>query len=67
VRRHRAPRSDRTDLLSRPPSVAADPNEGWASLIVDRVAQLRTLADLLRDGLLSREEFERQKAKVFES
>jgi hypothetical protein len=39
---------------------------GWAALIVDPTEQLSVLAELLLRGLLSREEFEHEKAKVIE-
>jgi hypothetical protein len=39
---------------------------GWASPFLDPVEQLEALADLCARGLLSREEFEREKAKVLD-
>jgi hypothetical protein len=57
-------RSRRPDLLVRPPCTARDLELGWAALFVDPVEQLDELAELFGRGLLSREEFERQKAKV---
>jgi Short C-terminal domain len=57
-------RKGRTDLLVRPPCTARDLERGWAALFVDPVEQLDQLAQLYRRGLLSREEFEAQKAKV---
>jgi hypothetical protein len=41
-------------------------DEGWVAVLVDQAAQLGTLADLLGRGLLTQEEFERQKSKVLE-
>jgi hypothetical protein len=57
-------RNRRTDLLARPPCSARDLSRGWPVLFVDPVDQLNELADLVSRGLLSPEEFERQKAKV---
>jgi hypothetical protein len=57
-------RGHRTDLLARPPSGVFDPAAGWAALIVDPVAQLEELADLVERDLLSSAEFERLKARV---
>jgi putative oligomerization/nucleic acid binding protein len=53
-----------TDLLARPPCGRREIESGWAALIVDPVSQLAELAQLFTRGLLSSEEFERQKAKV---
>jgi len=52
------------DLLARPPCGARGFEHGWAALAVDPAAQIRALAELLKAGLLSEEEFERQKAKA---
>jgi Short C-terminal domain len=57
-------RSRPTDLLARPPCTAHDVESAWTASYVDPVAQLQELADLRARGLLSRDEFERQKAKV---
>lgn len=51
-------------LLAGPP--ARDRGEDWMSWIVDRGEQLEELADLYAKGLLSAEEFERQRARVLE-
>ena len=59
-------RIDRSDLLSRPPCGARTYEERVRAWIVDPVEQLKELADLLSRGLLSREEFERHKAKVID-
>jgi hypothetical protein len=56
-------RTLRADLLSRPPS-CADRAGQWQRSMIDPVAQLRELEDLLSKGLLTRQEFDRQKAKV---
>jgi Short C-terminal domain len=57
-------RSRRTDLLARPPCTARDLERGWAAVFVDPIDQLDELAQLYCRGLLSRQEFEREKAKV---
>jgi hypothetical protein len=54
----------RAPLLSRAPSVGNGSKRGAAASIGDPVAQLRELAELWVRGLLSREEFERQKARL---
>jgi hypothetical protein len=64
IRGLRTSRSDRVDLLSRPPCGPGTP--AWETWIIDPTAQLETLADLRGRGLLSADEFERQKAKVIE-
>jgi Short C-terminal domain len=56
----------RTDLLPRPPCVAPLYDDRWAALVVDPTDQLAVLSDLLTRGLLSDDEYERQKAKVLE-
>jgi hypothetical protein len=61
-----ASRRHLSNLLARPPCGAGLYDDGWAALIVDPTQQLETLADLLTRGLLSREEYEREKAKVIE-
>jgi hypothetical protein len=57
-----ANRRQRPNLLTRPPSGVGD----WSSgrLVIDPVAQLTELAELLRRGLLSREEYESIKVRV---
>jgi hypothetical protein len=57
-------RRDRDDLLVRPPSGFGPVGIGSAVLIIDPVAQVGELADLLERGLLSREEYERLKQRV---
>ena len=53
------------DLLGRAPSGAIEAEPGvWAALVVDPVAQLTELDDLVGRGLLSRDEFERLKARI---
>ena len=59
-------RRQRTNLLARPPCGSRTYERGWSALIVDSADQLEVLADLLGRGLLTPEEYERQKAKVIE-
>jgi hypothetical protein len=66
MRRERRSRRERPNLLARPPLGVLDDERGWSSLIVDPVDQLSRLADLRARGVLSAEEFDRQKAKVLE-
>jgi Short C-terminal domain len=65
MRRLRTDRRRTADLLARPPSGAQELAGGWAAALVDPVEQLEELADLRRRGLLTPEEFERQKLKVW--
>jgi Short C-terminal domain len=57
-------RRHRSDLLARPPCGVRTQDERVGAWILDPVDQLEELADLMSRGLLSREEFERHKAKV---
>ena len=57
-------RSQRTDLLARPPCSAHAYEDGVRGWLVDSVEQLDELADLLHRGLLSPAEFELHKAKI---
>jgi hypothetical protein len=59
------PRRDLVDLLSRPPCRDTSAN-WWMNWLVSPADQVEQLADLYRKGLMSAEEFERQKAKIFE-
>jgi hypothetical protein len=59
--------SNRFDLLARPPCGVRTREDSVRAWIVDPVEQLEELADLMRRGLLSREEFERHKAKVIDT
>lgn len=63
---HRVPgsRSGRLDLLTRT-RPAYPPDDPWAALLIDPAAQITELADLVRRGLASPEEFERQRSRVF--
>ena len=63
MKRLRTSRNREIDLLSRPP-LGTEHQQGWAALIVDPVEQLEELADLHGRGLLSRDEFERHKARI---
>jgi hypothetical protein len=65
VRRARPTRLQGVDLLTRPPTVSRT-HDGWTRLVVDPVEQLRELAELCDRGLLSDEEYERQRAKVLD-
>jgi hypothetical protein len=58
-------RSHGFDLLARPPCGVMF-EDAWMAFVVDPVEQLSALADLHVRGLLSPDEFERQKAKVIE-
>ena len=57
-------RQNRTDLLVSVP-VNTPEQDRWATLYVDPAAQMAALADLVERGLVSPDEFERQRAKVF--
>jgi hypothetical protein len=65
---HRNPPSRRQqpDLLVRPPSRPDAPQPAWGT-VIDPVAALAELADLLVRGLISPGEFARQAAKVVEA
>ncbi|MGH8829191.1 MAG: SHOCT domain-containing protein [Jiangellaceae bacterium] len=65
MRRVRMTRRERVDLLTRPPSAEHTVESRITALIVNPVDQLRELAELFDRGLLSAEEFERQRDKVF--
>jgi hypothetical protein len=66
MRRSGNSRSQRPDLLDRPPATARELGPGWALLVIDPVRQLRELADLHYRGLLSRDEYQQQKSKVLD-
>jgi hypothetical protein len=63
MRRNRPSRRQQPDLLVRPPSRSDASERGWETMI-DPVAALAELADLLVRGLISQREFARQAAKV---
>jgi hypothetical protein len=64
MRRSETSRSQRPDLLDRPPAAGRELQPGWGLLVIDQVSQLRELADLHRQGLLSHDEYQQQKSKV---
>ena len=64
MRRVATSRHEHFDLLSRtPPEVTVE--DRWTVLLIDPVAQMTELADLVARGLVSPEEFKRQRRKVF--
>ena len=64
MRRMDISRHGNRDLLTNPPS-HLKAEDRWAALLIDPVAQLNELADLVARGLVSPEEFERQRKKIF--
>ena len=42
-------------------------DDRWADLLIDPAAQVAELADLVERGLVSPEQFERQRRKIFEA
>jgi Short C-terminal domain len=60
-------RTNQVNLLVRIPCTERTVESRVASLIVNTAEQVKELADLFGRGLLSREEFERQRAKVLEA
>jgi Short C-terminal domain len=65
MRRRRTHRRRQGGLLARPPVGGRELEGGIAGLIVDPMEQLEQLADLHSRGLLTSEEFERQKTRVW--
>jgi hypothetical protein len=65
MRRRRTHRRHESDLLARPPVGSRELERGMAAFIVDPIQQLEELADLRRRGLLTTEEFERQKTRIW--
>ena len=65
---HRSRSSGRThpDLLAAAPSDARA-EDRWAARLIDPAAQLAELADLVARGLVTPEEFERQRKKIFDA
>jgi hypothetical protein len=53
-----------TDLLTRPPALTSSGPPTWLSAIIDPVEQVAELAKLRDRGLISADDFERQKAKA---
>jgi hypothetical protein len=66
VRHSGRARKGRVGVLARPPSSERVVEGRLAALIVNPAEQLRELADLRDRGLLSDEEFERQRVKVLD-
>jgi Short C-terminal domain len=58
-------RSEHPNLLTRCPLSERTLANRSDVAVVDQAEQVRELADLLERGLLSREEFQRQRSKVF--
>ncbi len=58
-------RSDLPGLLARPPDCGRSRSD-WAGWVIDPIKQIEALEALVDRGLLSGEEFERQKAKVLQ-
>jgi len=64
MRRTARSRKEHRDLLAGAlPAVRTE--DPWAAMLIDPVAQLAELADLVARGLVSPEDFERQRKKVF--
>jgi hypothetical protein len=64
MRRLRTSRRTGADLLARPPVFERPHIPSWLVGMIDPVAQLKELADLVQRGIISQDEFEHQKAKV---
>ena len=64
MRRRVTRRRRLADLLARPPCGASELTGGWGTLMVDPIEQLEELGRLHRRGLLTAEEYERQKDRV---
>jgi hypothetical protein len=64
MRRVATSRDEHLDLLSSTSSEVTM-EDRWAALLIDPVAQMTELADLVARGLVSPEEFKRQRRKVF--
>jgi len=64
MRRVGGSRGEYPDLLARPPGERLLEDRS-AALLVDPAAQMVELADLVARGLVSPEEMERQRRKVF--
>ena len=52
------------DVLANPPG-DGPLDDRWAALLIDPVAQMAELADLVARGLLSQEDLESQRRKIF--
>jgi hypothetical protein len=66
MKRSSTSRSQRPDLLDRPPVTAREIGAGRGFPVIDPVGQLRELADLHHRGLLSSDEYQQQKCKVLD-
>ena len=64
VRHVSASRRHEGGLLARPPCTAGARADRWADLVVDPARQLVVLVDLMRRGLISREQFDRLVARL---
>jgi hypothetical protein len=64
MRRVGGSRSSHPDLLTGR-SRDEPPEDRWATLLIDPAAQVAALADLVDRGLVSPDEFERQRGKIF--
>jgi hypothetical protein len=65
VRRVAGSRREHPDLLANAPGEGSPPEDRWAALLIDPAAQLAELADLVARGLLSQEDLESQRRKIF--
>lgn len=63
MRRVATSRREHPDLLTSAPSKVTQ--DRWTALLIDPVAQVNELADLVARGLVSPEDFERQRGKIF--
>jgi len=63
MRRVATSRREHPDLLATEPSQVVE--DRWTALLIDPVAQVTELADLVARGLVSPEDFERQRGKIF--
>ena len=66
MRRTVTSRTGNPDLLDGTPTNTPF-EDRWAPLLIDRAAQVAELANLLERGLLTPEEFERQRRRVLEA
>ena len=64
MRRVAGTRQAHPDVLERTPGNVA-PEHRWAALLIDPVAQIAELADLVERGLVSPADLERQRRKIF--
>ena len=59
-------RSHLTDLLTRPPCGVHAHDDSLLAYVIDPTEQLQSFADLLGRGLISTDEFDREKAKIID-